>query len=265
MSVLGVIPARLKSTRLPRKVLLAETGKPLIQHVYEGACKAKLIDRVVIATDDEEVVRACRSFGAQAVMTSPDCACGTDRVAEAARHFPESTLILNVQGDEPEMDGVALDKLVGAMLKPGCNALMGTISTPWPEGVALETPGFVKVVTDREGYALYFSRSVIPHVRDAAAGNLAAQALTGKAGAPVASLYRKHVGLYAYRRDFLLEFATWKPSPLELAESLEQLRAIEAGVKILVAHAEYVGQEVNTAEDYAGFVAREKARQAKRR
>lgn len=259
MSILGVIPARLKSTRLPRKVLLAETGKPLIQHVYEGARKARRIDRIVVATDDAEVVAACKAFGAEAVMTSPDCACGTDRVAEAAHKFPDAKLVLNIQGDEPEMNGVALDRLVAAMTAPGCDAQMGTIATPWPMDVPVETPGFVKVVTDKNGYALYFSRSVIPHVRDAAAGASAVTAQTGKSGASVTALYRKHVGLYAYRREFLLEFATWPPSALELAESLEQLRAIEAGVRVLVTDAEYVGQEVNTPEDYAAFVKRYKS------
>ncbi|MCK6440354.1 MAG: 3-deoxy-manno-octulosonate cytidylyltransferase [Planctomycetes bacterium] len=253
--VLAIIPARLKSSRLPRKVLLNETGKPLIQHVYEGARRAKRIDELVIATDDDEVVRVCHAFGAKAVLTSESCASGTDRVAEAARQFKGYGIVLNVQGDEPEMDSRPLDVLIEAMHKRP-EAQMGTIASTWPADIPLDNPACVKVVTDRDGYALYFSRSVIPHMRDDAAMR---DALGLRGVKEARELYLKHVGLYAYRADFLQTFAAMPRSALEAAESLEQLRAVEAGVRILVARAEYRGLEVNTPEDYRAFVARQKS------
>lgn len=248
--VLGVIPARLKSSRLPEKVLLAETGKPLIQHVYEAAAKAKKIDTLIVATDDQRVVDACSSFGAKAVLTSDKCASGTDRVSEAAQSFPEAEIVLNIQGDEPEMDAGVLDALVAGMLKADAKVEMGTVVTPWPDDIDIQTPGCVKVVCDREGCALYFSRSPIPHIRDEAA-----EAEVKKQNGGVLP-FKRHIGLYAYRASFLQQFASMPPSALELAESLEQLRALESGAKIVVVDVEYSGLEVNTAEDYAGFVKR---------
>jgi 3-deoxy-manno-octulosonate cytidylyltransferase (CMP-KDO synthetase) len=237
--VLAVIPARLASTRLPRKVLLDKTGKPLIQHVWEGAKACRSIDRIVVATDAQEVFDVVTGFGGEAVLTSPECASGTDRVAEAAAKFPNAHLIVNVQGDEPEMKPDPLDALVEGMLATP-DAEMGTIAVPWPEGVPLSEPGFVKVVTDARGYALYFSRSPIPHYRDA--------------GAP--QRYLKHVGLYAYRNAFLQKYAALPQTPLEKAEALEQLRALEHGHRIAVFVSEYQGYEVNTPADYQGFVER---------
>ena len=242
MSVLGIIPARLASTRLPRKVLLDRTGKPLIQHVWEGAKACSAIDRIVVATDAEEVVRAVKKFGGEAVMTSPDCASGTDRVAEAARHYPDAEIVVNVQGDEPEMSPEPLTALVkGMKAKP--EAEMGTIVVPWPDEVPLTEPGFVKVVTDRNGYALYFSRSPIPFYRDAGERT-----------------YVKHVGLYAFRAPFLQKYASLPQTPLEKAEALEQLRALEHGHRIAVFMSRYKGYEVNTPADYEAFVARQKKR-----
>jgi 3-deoxy-manno-octulosonate cytidylyltransferase (CMP-KDO synthetase) len=249
--IIGIIPARLASTRLPRKVLLAETGKPLVQHVYEAAKRCAKLDRVVIATDAQEVVDAVQGFGGEAVLTSPDCASGTDRVAEAARHFPKARLVLNVQGDEPEMDPAPLTALVEGMLRRK-DSVMGTVASPWPEGVPLEAPGFVKVVTDTKGDALYFSRSPIPFYRDDDAPPHAKR----KDGAP---RYLKHLGLYGFTPDFLQTYAGLAPTPLERAESLEQLRALENGHRIAVFLAEYRGQEVNTPEDYAAFVKRYRA------
>ena len=206
-NVLAVIPARLASTRLPRKVLLDETGKPLIQHVWEGAKTCEAIDRIVVATDAEEVMKTVEAFGGEAILTSPACASGTDRVAEAAAKFPEAEIVVNVQGDEPEMSSKPLYALVeGMQAKP--DAEMGTIAVPWPSDIPLSEPGFVKVVTDRKGYALYFSRSAIPHYRDG--GNK--------------QRYLKHVGLYAYRARFLQRYAQMQQTPLEQAEALEQLR-----------------------------------------
>ncbi len=237
--VLGVIPARLASTRLPRKVLLDRTGKPLIQHVWEGAKACRSIDRIVVATDAQEVFDAVKAFGGEAVMTPPTCASGTDRVAAAAAQFPDAAIVVNIQGDEPEMKPQPLEALVEGMLaRP--DAEMGTIAVPWPTEVPLSEPGCVKVVLDRGGNALYFSRNPIPHYRDAGG----------------ARHYLKHVGLYAYRSDFLPRFATMPQSPLEKAEGLEQLRALENGHRIAVFVSDYHGYEVNTPQDYEAFVAR---------
>lgn len=264
IKVVAVIPARLKSSRLPRKVLLDRTGKTLIQHVYEGASKATKITELVVATDDLEVVEACAKFGARAILTSDECQSGTDRVAEAAAQMPDADLVINVQGDEPEMDGRVLDVLIEAMLKRGKAADMGTVATPWPADIPLETPGCVKVTTDRNGYAMYFSRSIIPHVRDVAAEWAAErEAMARAARGSLSKLHMRHIGIYAYWRDVLLEFAAMPPSVYELSESLEQLRALEAGKRILVAEAPYIGAEVNTPDDYDAFVKRELARQAK--
>ncbi|MCC6573589.1 MAG: 3-deoxy-manno-octulosonate cytidylyltransferase [Planctomycetes bacterium] len=251
--VLAIIPARLASTRLPRKVLLNKTGKPLVQHVYEGAKACKLFDKVVVATDAQEVADVVNGFGGEAVMTSPDCASGTDRVAEAARKYPNATLVVNVQGDEPEMDPRPLTALVKGMLA-NPKARMGTIAVPWPKGVPINEPGFVKVVTDNEGYALYFSRSPIPFYREH--GNLAPDVPLDD-GSP---RYVKHVGLYAFEPKFLQEYAKLAPTALEKAESLEQLRALQNGVRIAVFMSEYQGYEVNTPADYEAFVARQAGR-----
>ena len=239
-NVLAVIPARLASTRLPRKVLLDKTGKPLIQHVWEGAKACEAIDRIVVATDAEEVVKAVEAFGGEAVMTSPACASGTDRVAEAAAKFPQAEIVVNVQGDEPEMSSEPLTALVeGMQARP--DAEMGTVAVSWPKEVPVEEPSFVKVVRDRKGYALYFSRSAIPHYRDGGE-----------------QTYLKHVGLYAYRARFLQRYAQMQQTPLEQAEALEQLRALEHGHRIAVFVTEYEGYEVNTPADYEAFVARQK-------
>lgn len=249
MRVVAIIPARLASTRLPQKVLLAQTGKPLVQHVYEGAKACTAIDQVVVATDAQEVVDVVQGFGGQAILTSPTCASGTDRVAEAALQFADASLIINVQGDEPEMSSVPLTALVRGMHERP-QSLMGTVVTPWPSDVPLHETGFVKVACDVNGDALYFSRSAIPFYRDTP--NELPNALRAD-GAP---RYLKHLGLYAFRPAFLQTYATLAPTPLEQAESLEQLRALEHGHKIAVFLSDYQGYEVNTPEDYAAFVAR---------
>jgi 3-deoxy-manno-octulosonate cytidylyltransferase (CMP-KDO synthetase) len=185
---------------------------------------------------------AAARFGAEAVLTSPACASGTDRVAEAARHYPDAEIVLNVQGDEPEMSPEPLTALVRGM-KSMPAAEMGTIAVPWPDEVPLSEPGFVKVVTDRAGYALYFSRSTIPFYRDAGERT-----------------YLKHVGLYAFRSAFLQKYARLPQTPLEKAEALEQLRALEHGHRIAVFVSRYSGYEVNTPADYEAFVARQNGR-----
>ena len=246
--VLAIIPARMASQRLPGKVLLGRTGKPLIQHVWEGAKSCPVIDRIVIATEAEEVVRAVEAFGGEAVLTSPDCQSGSDRVAEAARVAPEAEIVVNIQGDEPEMTPEPLTALVEGMLARA-DARMGTVAVPWPPEVPLDEPSFVKVVVDSKGDALYFSRSVVPHRRDPL--DTAEHQLPDNS-----DIYLKHVGLYAYRPAFLQEFARLAPTPLENAEKLEQLRVLEHGHKIAVFKSRYRGFEVNTPADYEAFVAR---------
>ena len=247
--VLAVIPARLGSTRLPRKILLDSTGKPLIQHVYESVAKADSLDQVIVATDSDEILDACKGFGAEAMMTSIDCQSGTDRVAEVAEAFPDFDLVLNVQGDEPEMSTELLNKLVHAMRESGCE--MGTVAAPWDPILSFDNAGCVKVTVNRRGEALTFSRSPIPHLRD----DVSTRRALGAAGLGSAhELYRRHVGVYAFQRAFLLEYASLEQTPLELAESLEQLRALEHGARIRVIDFDYQGMEINTPEDYAAFV-----------
>ncbi|MEM9185774.1 MAG: 3-deoxy-manno-octulosonate cytidylyltransferase [Planctomycetota bacterium] len=241
-----VIPARLASTRLPKKMLLAETGKPLVQHTYETACRAGRPSSVVVATDHEAIRAAIQSFGGEAVMTSPECASGTDRVAEVARSRPDVDVFVNLQGDEPELDPAAIDRVI-AMLESDPSAAMATLATPIDQPARVADRSNVKVVFDGAGRALYFSRSPIPFVRD-----------------PLATPQQRfqHVGLYAYRRDFLLRLAETPPSPLEQAEQLEQLRVLEAGETIRVGQIADAAPGIDTPDDYAAFVQRANVRRA---
>lgn len=238
-----VIPARRASTRLPGKPLLRRTGKYLVEHTYERALGIASADVVLVATDDEEVAAAVRSFGGTAVMTSPACESGTDRVAEAVRGRGED-LVVNVQGDEPEFDVADVDALVAAMAAEP-SLPMGTLAAV-AEPEERDRPSVVKVVVDRAGDALYFSRARIPHVRDAA------DADSADAVAPVL----RHVGIYAYRREALLAFAALAPTPLERTERLEQLRALEHGWRIRVVRGRRAPPGIDTPEDYEAFVAR---------
>ena len=242
MSVIAIIPARLASTRLPGKPLLAETGKPLIEHVVEAVQAARRVDEIVVATDDERIAAAVASFGARAVMTSADCASGTDRLAEAAAALAlaDDDIVINVQGDEPDMPGACIDRLVE--LIASVEAPMATLATRLPADRAND-PNKVKVVCDGDGRAMYFSRSPIPCDRDAA----------GFDG------YLLHVGIYAYRARFLKQFAALPPSPAERTEKLEQLRALENGFAIAVAVVDYAGGGIDTPADYAAFVARQRS------
>ncbi len=244
MQIVGVIPARFASTRLPGKPLLSDTGKPLIQHVVEAASRSTRIARVVVATEDTRIAEAVRAFGGEAVMTRADHPSGTDRVAEVAAAMPEARIVVNLQGDEPEVSGAALD-LVVAMLEADPGAPMATLATPIRSEADYRDPSCVKVVRARSGRALYFSRGPIPHHRD------------GLPEGPPALL---HLGLYAYRRDFLLGLAALPPSPLELAEKLEQLRVLEAGYPIAVGVVDEPGVGIDTPEDYRRFVDRQRAR-----
>ncbi len=197
-----VIPARLESTRLPRKLLLRETGKPLIQHTYEAACRATRPLGVCVAADHEEIAAAVRAFGGHVEMTDPHAPSGTDRVAEVARHLTDAEIIVNVQGDEPEIAGSAIDLAI-ELLEANPTAVMSTLATPIRSREQLEDPACVKVVFDANGRAMYFSRSPIPHARQWDDSLLAADP----------PHFYQHVGLYAYRREFLLQLAEMKPSP----------------------------------------------------
>ncbi|MGW6289861.1 3-deoxy-manno-octulosonate cytidylyltransferase [Streptomyces sp. NPDC055107] len=213
--VLGVIPARFASTRLPGKVLLDIGGRTMLEHVWRGAQLARCLDRVLIATDDERIATTAASFGADVTMTSPTHTCGTDRVAEAASAV-SSDIVVNIQGDEPLLDPAWIDQLVPA-LRHDTDAAMATIACPLHDQEQAADPNVVKVVSDARSHALYFSRHSIPHDRHH----------TG------ITRYR-HVGLYAYRTTFLAEFTRMAPSPLEQAEGLEQLRALHYGHNIHV-------------------------------
>ncbi|HWE40406.1 MAG TPA: 3-deoxy-manno-octulosonate cytidylyltransferase [Isosphaeraceae bacterium] len=246
MEIVAVIPARFASTRLPGKPLLADTGRPLIQHVVEAARRSARIGRILVATDDDRVACAVREFGGEAVLTRADHPSGTDRVAEVAATLPTARIVVNLQGDEPEVSGAALD-LVVQLLDDDPDAPMATLATPIRSERDYRDPSCVKVVRSRSGRALYFSRSPIPHHRDGL-----------PADAPPALL---HLGLYAYRRDFLLSLAKLPPSPLELAEKLEQLRVLEAGFPIAVGLVDEPSVGIDTPDDYRRFVARWHARQ----
>lgn len=244
MDTVVVIPARFASERLPGKPLLSETGKPLIQHVYEQVRKARLPDEVVVATDDRRIYEAVRRFGGKVVMTSREHASGTDRVAEAVKGLPHA-LVINVQGDEPEIDPALIDRLARA-LKDDKKADWVTAARPTRGSQALAEPSVVKVAVDRDGYALYFSRSVIPHDRARARG-IPARALV-------------HVGVYGFRREALLRFSRTAPSALERVERLEQLRALEHGQRIRVLETRRASRSIDTPADYRRFVQRRRAR-----
>ena len=240
-----VIPARLASTRLPRKLLLADTGKPLVQHTYEAAARAAKPSGLVVAADHDEIAAAVRGFGGEVRMTSPACASGTDRVAEVARHLDDVDILVNVQGDEPELPGSSID-LVIEMLEADPELVMATLATPIRQRAVLEDPSCVKVVFDGRARAMYFSRSPIPHAREWDDALLEAEP----------PLFHLHIGLYAYRREFLLRLAELDRTPLEKLESLEQLRVLEHGHAIGVGVVRERTVGIDTPEDYRAFVSR---------
>lgn len=228
MTKVVVIPARERSERLPGKPLAEIAGKPMIVRVLERAQRARGVDRVLVATDSERVAAAVREAGGEAVMTSETCASGTDRCAEAVRELPGVEVVVNVQGDEPLLDPLAIERLLEAFEEPGVE--MATLARPLESGER-ENPHVVKVVRDLRGDALYFSRASIPHPR-------------GEGAEPLA-----HVGIYGYRRNFLEAFASLPPTPLERTERLEQLRALEHGHRIRVLVTSYRSIGVDTPED----------------
>jgi len=228
LAIVAIIPARFASTRLPGKPLSDINGKPMIRHVHDRAGRARLVDRVVVATDDERIATVVRGFGGEVVMTSPTHASGTDRLAEAVQSI-DAEIVVNVQGDEPMLDPDAIDVAVRA-LQADAALDIATLSVPFRDEDEFLSPSAVKVVVDAGGDALYFSRSRIPAVRDAAGPRDAARLALAR------RLVRKHVGLYVYRRAALLRLAALPPAPLEQAEGLEQLRALHHGLRIGVAH-----------------------------
>jgi 3-deoxy-manno-octulosonate cytidylyltransferase (CMP-KDO synthetase) len=216
--ILGVLPSRWGSTRFPGKPLHLIAGKPLIQHVWERCQRCSRLDEIIVATEDPRIIEAVAAFGGKAVMTSPEHLTGTDRIAEALRSMPQASHIVNIQGDEPLIDPALIDELAMTIASdPSLD--MATAANPLdPADPAVMDPNVVKVVTALDGRALYFSRSPLPFFRNAVDG------------LPVL----RHKGIYAYSRNFLERFVTWPPSPLERAESLEQLRALENGASIKV-------------------------------
>ncbi|MDY3552512.1 3-deoxy-manno-octulosonate cytidylyltransferase [Gemmata sp. JC717] len=239
MRVAIVIPARFASSRLPGKPLLRDTGKYLIQHVYERACEAKCADTVVVATDHDDIRAAVASFGGRVAMTRADHPSGTDRVAEVAATLT-ADVVINVQGDEPQLEPDAID-LLADLMRDGSD--MATLAVPIPDLEAYRNPNVVKVVCDDRGRALYFSRSPIPAVRDDEPDFAARPAR-----------FLQHLGVYAYRREFLPRIAATPAHPLEQSEKLEQLRVLGTGGAISVGVVAHAHRGVDTPADYAAFV-----------
>lgn len=231
--IIGLIPARWGSSRFPGKPLHPIAGKPLVQHVWEQVSRCSRLDDMAIATDDERIFEASLAFGAKAIMTSPNHPSGSDRLAEAIQAFPSATHIVNIQGDEPLIDPALIDRLAD-VLATNPALPMATVACPIDQEEDLDNPNIVKVVLAGTGDALYFSRSVIPFARN-----------------PRISPPLRHLGIYAYRRDFLENYVGWEPTPLELTESLEQLRALENGAKIRVILTDHVSVGVDTPEQAA--------------
>lgn len=243
LAAIVVIPARYGSTRFPAKILASQTGKPLVQHVVDRAAQARRIQSVIVATDDQRIVDALSPYGTRCVMTSAAHQSGTDRIAEVAGGLADDLdIIVNVQGDEPEIEPATIDALV-ARLEQSTDD-MATAATVFPDSSDVNNPNLVKVVMDQDGRALYFSRAAIPHDRDGGS------TFTGQPA------YHLHLGIYAYRRKFLLQFASWPPSTLERIEKLEQLRALEHGRSIHVTKVNRATHGIDTQEQYAAFVKR---------
>jgi 3-deoxy-manno-octulosonate cytidylyltransferase (CMP-KDO synthetase) len=232
--ILGVIPARISSSRFPGKVLALISSKTMLQHVYERASQARYLTSTIIATDDAVVYEVARSFGAPVRMTRPDHISGTDRVAEAASS-ESAEIIVNIQGDEPLIDPGAIDTAILPVAEDP-SVVMATLKKRIEDAREIDNPNVVKVVTDRNGDAIYFSRYAIPYVRERGAEN---------ASVP----FFKHIGLYVYRRNFLLGYPGLPVGPLERAERLEQLRALENGHRVRVVETEYESVGVDTPED----------------
>ena len=232
MRAVGIIPARWGSTRFPGKPLHLVAGRPLLQHVWERCRRARVLDSVVIATDDMRIAEAAFDWGAEVSLTSPGHASGTDRIAEVAAKLRRASHIINIQGDEPQIEPALINRLVRQMQRDPEIAMI-TAAHPFESPADAESPHQVKVVIDRQNRALYFSRAAIPYPRDPRPG----------------LKYFRHQGIYGYRRELLLRFIRWRRTPLEKAEGLEQLRALENGVNIYVLVTESGSPGVDTPED----------------
>ena len=241
MSIVAVIPARWASTRFPGKLLANKTGKPLIAHVYDQVCKATRLDRVIVATDDERIADACRAVGAEFRMTRTDHATGSDRIAEVAEDL-EAEIIVNVQGDEPEISPAHIDMAVN-LLQEDESADITSLSSLIESKEEFENPNVVKVVLDLQKHALYFSRWPVPYVRNTDEKSVKSQ-------------QRKHIGLYVYRRLALLKLSRLPLTPLERCECLEQLRALENGMVIALVDVDHPAEGIDTPEQYERFVKR---------
>lgn len=246
-----IIPCRLASTRLPNKLLLCQTGKPLLQYAYESARGSKLASGVLIACDDTQIFEAVEHFGGTPVMTDPNASSGTDRIAEVAEKLEGTEIIVNVQGDEPNLRPESIDFLIELLISRP-EAVMATLATPIRRQEDLHDPACVKVVFDNQGRALYFSRAPIPYPRNWSDDML-------KASPP---LFYQHLGIYAYRRDYLIALRHKKRTDLEKTENLEQLRVLQTGQTIVVGVVEDSSFGIDTPEDYRRFVESEKKRNA---
>ncbi|MCH8119247.1 MAG: 3-deoxy-manno-octulosonate cytidylyltransferase [Planctomycetes bacterium] len=245
MKILAVIPARFSSTRFACKVLAKDTGKFLVQHTYEQACLAKLPEKVIIATDDEKIVAAAETFGAECIMTSVEHKSGTDRIAEAVADM-DVDIVVNLQADEPEIEPGNIDYLA-QLLIDNPDYQMATLAADFQNAQQVADPNIVKVITDCNNSAIYFSRFPIPYDRE-------------KTGVGDVQNYLRHLGIYAYRKQFLLNITALPQTPLERLEKLEQLRAIENGFPILVGKVKHVCDGIDTPQQYAEFVKRQKVR-----
>ena len=247
-NIIAIIPARLVSTRLPNKLLLDLDGKPLILHTLEQTKKAKNISRVIVATDSESILKIVEASGNEAVLTSENHQSGSDRIAEVAENLPENAIIVNVQGDEPLIPPATIESAVEAILQND-EIKMATTCEKIHDAKDVLSPDVVKVVSDENNFALYFSRAPIPFPRDAVKkyGSLENALLNDK---NLIKLFRKHTGLYVYRREFLLKYTKLKQTRLEKTEMLEQLRALENGAKIKVVEVAESSIGVDTQEDF---------------
>lgn len=253
-SIIAVIPTRYGSTRFPGKPLALIHGRPMIQWVYEGTQRSRLVQRVIVATDDERIRTAVLAFGGTVVMTSPEHATGTDRIAEVVRGV-DCDIVVNVQGDEPLIRPEMIDEALRPMIEDA-SVPMGTLAKRIEDPAEAVDPNVVKVVCDERGFALYFSRAPIPWDRDGWAGKRALKDLTG--GGP----RFKHIGLYVYRRDFLLAFAEMPQTTLENIEKLEQLRVLEKGHRIRVVVTEHDSFGVDIPDDLSKILQRIKESRA---
>ncbi len=232
MEIVGIIPARLHSRRLPEKLVRPLLGKPLLQWTWERACEARCLDKVIIACDNPQIKRIASDFGAEVVMTSPKHSSGTDRVAEAVRDL-DARFVINIQADEPLIHPTMINILTAAMIQDE-GVVMASVKTKITDREDRENPNVVKVVVDKNDNALYFSRYPVPYQRD------------GESEVP----YYKHIGIYGYTKDFLYTFKNLPPSPLEKAEKLEQLRALGSGYPIKVVTSKFDSHGVDTEEDF---------------